>query len=406
MGIVVLIFALLMFRRRIQKETANNQLMLWGAVLLYCTFSVFLNWYFMDIYGWHYGIPGSDLKIYFNGAVALKNGVPISYLTRINASFDMSITHLGYIAYIVFIAITVFTPVIFTVEISLQLLYFTQCIVAVTTALNIADFFCGEDSCDERLRNRVLWMLLLCASVFQMPCLLMRDIWIIFFVSMLMRECNKKDGTNTKCWIYIFICFAMRYYTLAITLPIYIAYKFDKKKIAAVGSLAVFAVFFVGQGYIGQLAQIVGIGWEFDFNFDLYTLVSFIFFPSPISQAHNVQHLNIGYHANFGGNTEWIYFLLSCWNLYVFPVSICGAIKCLRRDKIGDLAVWGMIIVNIAMLICVFYGGVSSPRHKLLIVISLAFLYKEGIRNIGTLKKFLLDFLITVGIIGLLFITY
>lgn len=406
MGIVVLAFALILFKKRIQKETARNQIMLLGVCILYFAFSIFLNWYLKYIYGWEYGIPGSDLRVYFDGAVALKEGNSISYLAKISDSFELSIMHLGYIAYVLYIAITALTPVIITVEFSLQILYCVQCIVAITAALNVADFFCSIDGSNVTVRNRILWMLLLCASVFQMPCLLMRDIWIFFFISLLMMECVRKSGSHIKCIIYIFVCFATRYYTLAITLPIYIAYKLRKKKIAAIGSLAIFAAFFVGQGYISKLAQIVGIRWVFNFHFDLYSLAAFIMFPSPLSQTYNVQHLNMSYHAIFGGNTEWIYYLLSCWNLYVFPMAIYGAIKCLRKERVGDLAVWGMIVVNIAMLVCLFYGGSTSPRHKLLIVISLAFLYKEGSKELSTIERLLFAFAVTIGIIVLLMITY
>lgn len=405
MGVVVLIFALLLFRERIKYETKSNQLMLWGVIFVYFIFSLFLNWYLRDIYGWEYGIPGSDLRMYYDGAVALNQGEPISSLVKINDSFDVSLVHLGYIIYIIFIVITALTPVLFTVEMSLTVLYCIQSVAAITAALNIADFFCNEKG-SNNVRNKVLWMLLLCASVFQMQCLLMRDIWILFFISALMQECKKEKGSTIKCYIYIFICFITRYYTLVITLPIYIAYKLGRKKIAAFGSLFVFAAFFVGQRYISEVAQIVGIKWAFDFHFDLFSIAAFIMFPSPLNQAHSVQHLNFGYHAFFGGNTEWIYYLLSCWNLYVFPISIYGAIKCLKKEKIGELALWGMIILNIAMLMCLFFGGTSSPRHKLLIVISLAFLYKEGIEKMDVLKRALYFLVISLLIIGILFVTY
>lgn len=404
MGIAVLGCALLLFKRRIKDETAYNQLMLCGMLFLYCLFSLFLNWYLGDVYGWEYGIPGSDLRMYYDGAVALNQGASFSQLAKISDSFELSLTHLGYIAYVIFIAITALTPVIFTIKISLQILYCVQCIAAITATLNIADFFCSN----YHIRNRVLWMLVLCASVFQMPCLLMRDIWIFFFISKLMRECKEGQGpcSQVKCWLYIFVCFVTRYYTLAITLPIYVAYKLERKKEAIIGSFAVFAAFFLGQTYISRIAQIVGIKWAFDFHFDLISIVSFILFPSPFSQAHNIQHLNLSYHAIFGGNTEWIYYLLSCWNLYVIPLSVYGATKCLKQKKIADLALWGMIILNIAMLMCLFYGGTSSPRHKLLIVISLAFLYKEGIEKMDVLKRALYFWAISLLIIGILFVTY
>lgn len=396
MGILVLLFSGYLFNKRIRYEDDRNKLMLWGAVFVYFVFSLFLNWYLREVYGWDHGIPGSDLQRYYNGAYALVHGTRISDLVRIDSAYEVSITHLGYLAFVVFIAVTALSPVIFTLEISLQILYCVQAFAAIAACINIADFFCDGE--DVRLRNRVLWVMLLCTSILQCSAILMRDIWILFFISCFLRECKKKRSI-VWCIVYIFIAFVFRYYTLAITLPILIRYKFNKKKIAAIASLIVFAVFFIGQDYINLIAHSVGIRWLFDYKFDLYSVASFIMFPSPLSQAYNVQHMNTGFHAIFGGNTEWVYYLLSCWNVYVFPVSAYGVFRSIKDKESEDAALWGMIIINIAMLMCLFYNAVSSPRHKLLIVISIAYFFKKGIESIRPQVRVLYGLAITLILI-------
>lgn len=402
MGIFVLGYCCFLFKKRIARETQKNKLMLISALGGYFAFSLFLNWFMRNIYKWEYGIPGSDLQMYFEGAKALKRGVGITNLASVNESFSISLTHLGYIAFIILISSVVMTPVIFNMEFSLQILYCIQAIVGITSVLNIADFF--DDSKEKKIRNKLLWMLLLCAPVFQMSALLMRDIWILFFISCLLLETKKEKCSRLKCYIYMFICFVTRYYTLAITIPIYLAFKCKKKKLAVVLSTLVFATFFLGQGYISSVAQMVGIKWEFGFHFDLYSLFSYIMFPSPISQAYNVQHMSLGYHAMFGGNTEWIYYLLSCWNVFVFPVVGYGVCKSIKKGNAIDVFFWGIIVINIAMLMCLFYNATSSPRHKLLIIVSLAYFFREGIQETKKITRVIYAIIILLMLLVVFFI--
>ena len=376
MGIVILLLSAYLFNKRICNESRYNKNILWGAVVFYFLFSLILNWYLRKILGWEHGIPGSDLTRYYNGAQALMNGTPLHELGRYDGAFELSITHIGYILYAVFIAITALCPVIISVEVSLQILYCVQAFAAIAAILNIIDFFVDND--DEYLKRRLLIVFLLCTSVLQCAAILMRDIWILFIITCLLRECEKKNGSIIKSALLIFIAFGFRYYSLVITIPILFGYRFKKKKLASIILACVFLTFFFGQGYINSIAKAVGIRYSYTFSTSVYSLLSYIMFPSPISQAYNVQHMNMSQHAIFGGNTEWIYYLLSCWNVYVYPVSFYGIYKSIINKKTEDTALWGLVLLNIAMLMCVFYGATSSPRHKLLIIISLAYFFKEG----------------------------
>ena len=402
MGIVVLCFSGALFNKRIKDEEARNRSMIWSAVLLYFIFSLILNWYLRDILGWAHGVPGSDLQKYYDGARLLSQGGRFSDLVNISNTFEVSFSHIGYISYVLFIAITAMTPVIITTEISLQILYCVQGFVAVVSCLNIADFFANKD--ETRIRNKVFWMLLLCASVLQMSAILMRDIWIVFFISCLMHEC-KNDNNTIKCISLIVVCFLFRTYSVAITIPVLVGYKYNRKKLAAVVSLVVFSAFFIGQDLINVLARMIGVGWMYSFHFDLPSLLTYIMFPNPITQAHSVQHLNTGFHALFGGNTEWIYYMLSCWNVYVFPVCIYGIYRSIKDGESDNAALWGMIVINISMLMCLFYRNVSSPRYKLLIIFGIAYFYKKGTTAMSPIVRLIYFFCILSGLIVVLAVT-
>ena len=407
MGIVFLLVSGFLFHLRIKHEKRRDYLMIWGAVLLYFCFSLFLNWYMRSVLGWENGISGSDLLTYFRAAKAIANGTGIDQLVRIHEVFDGSFTNLGYLIYVIFIFATAFIPVIFNLEISLQILYCIQAFAAIAAALNIADFFAPANSggiiYDTRLRNKILWMLLLCTSVLQASTVLMRDIWILFFISCLLQECKKKNKVSlVACIILIIVCLTFRLYTLIITIPIFLAFRFKKKTLAAVVSVAFFSLFFLGQGLIRNIATAVGIGWEYDFHFTINSLLSYILFPNIINQSQNVLNIRTGYHVYFGGNTGWIYYLLSCWNVFVYPLSAYGIYKSIRSGEGKDALIWGMMIINIAMMISLFYSGVTSPRHKLLIIICTAYFFKKGIENMKQLSRLIYGIVVIIGLLCIL----
>lgn len=407
MGIVFLLVSGFLFHLRIKHEKRRDYLMIWGAVLLYFCFSLFFNWYMRSVLGWENGISGSDLLTYFRAAKAIANGTGIDQIVRIHGVFDGSFTNLGYLIYVIFIFATAFIPVIFNLEISLQILYCIQAFAAIAAALNIADFFAPANSggiiYDTRLRNKILWMLLLCTSVLQASAVLMRDIWILFFISCLLQECKKKNKVSlVACIILIIVCLTFRLYTLIITIPIFLAFRFKKKTLAAVVSVAFFSLFFLGQGLIKNIATAAGIGWGYDFHFTINSLLSYILFPNIINQSQNVLNIRTEYHVYFGGNTEWIYYLLSCWNVFVYPLSAYGIYKSIRSGEGKDALIWGMMIINIAMMISLFYSRVTSPRHKLLIIICTAYFFKKGIENMKQLSRLIYGIVVIIGLLCIL----
>ena len=152
----------------------------------------------------------------------------------------------------------------------------------------------------------------------------------------------------------------------------------------------------MSQPLIDYFAKIFFVFWEYSYNFDIVEMVKYIFFPNIVSQSYNVMHMKNTYHAIFEGNTEWIYFMLSCWNVYIMPLAILGGVQCIRKKQFKQIGLWGVIFINIAMLYGVFYGSVSEPRHKLMIIYPLAFLVSVGIEEMSQRRRVLYFIFVTL----------
>ena len=246
-------------------------------------------------------------------------------------------------------------------------------------------------------------MLFSCVCIAQAASVLMRDIWIFYFISLLLHEC-KPTGHARKsvCIFLIIITTILRIYTLIITLPIFIGYGLKKKKLAVFSTLGGCLLFFVGQVVIQQLAVFMNILWEYDFTFNLQNMIEFMFFPNILTQTAAIQNMATGYHALFGGNCEWIYYLLACWNVFAMPIVAYGGIQCIRQRKWSDFFLWGLILLAVCLLYAVFYDNVSEPRHKLMLIYSYCFFFAEGITKMRKKAKLIYLFLFLLVIIFIL----
>ena len=386
MGILIFIFAAVLFWRRISKTDRKTSLILLFSLVGYIAFSLILNMYLEYQLGWEYGVSGVDLSAYFECAQAIQDGTKLKELADINFRFELRFSNIGYIAYAYFLYLVSFAPTIFSIRFSLQIMYTVQSMAAICAALNIAEFFAPSPD-EKKKRNSILAMLLLCVAVSQMAVVLMRDIWIFFFISLLMKYCTSEMPAKWKCIAVILVTTMLRSYSLIITVPIFVAYGLKRKKLSVIISGVFLAVFFAGQFLIDWLAGFMHILWEYSYSFDLMSTVEYILFPNIMTQTANVQHLAHGYHEIFGGNTEWIYYLLACWNVYTFPIMAYGGLCCIKKRRFSDTALWGVMILNIAMLYAVFYSSVSEPRHKIMLIYALAFFFGEGFSKITFTKK-------------------
>ena len=275
-------------------------------------------------------------------------------------------------------------------------MYIIQIIVAIISALNISEFAATHP----KGVLPTFFIVTVCAAIMQSSSVLMRDIWIVFFTSMLMYYLER--NSRVPALICIIITTLLRLYTLIITLPLFLYYGVKKEKIAVIVSLTIFSIFIVGQSVIQLLATYLKVRWAFHYTFDVEEMVRYILFPNIVNQTYNVWHLKMTYHAIHGGNTEWIYYLQSVWNLFVFPLSIYGVIKLIRERRYSSTILFGMIFVNVAMTYSLFYGNVSEPRHKLLILYPLAYFFREGYKRTTRRNLIVYTLIITFIVLGML----
>lgn len=397
MGLLITGIIFILFLKYIQNKDGDTQRAILGSFVVLFISSLVLNWYLEYIMGWEYGIPGADLKDYFNAARALSSGVHLNQLGNIRWCFELKISNVGYILYAVFIRLIAFTPTIISIRFSLQMVYLIQIIISLIACDNISEFF----EPDNKKNKKILFIILaLNAGVMQQSSILMRDMWIVFFVSLLMRECKKRESSILKCIIYIVFATLLRSYTVILTIPIFLWYGLNKEKLAIRGCI-VLTVFFLGAtSVLTILAKYrFGILWDVNYKINIFRIIKAFLYPNPISQVKNIMSGTELNQQIVGGNCAFIYFGLSIWNILVYPFAVYGFIKGLKGNKKGELYFWLLNIVNVMILYEIFYSSVSEPRHKLMYIYGIVYFYDLALRKMRLCKRNIIKWiLVTLNI--------
>ena len=101
--------------------------------------------------------------------------------------------------------------------------------------------------------------------------------------------------------------------------------------------------------------------------------------PNPINQAKIIRNgSELFYHSVFGGNCAWVYFLLACWNIAIYPIAIYGIGIKIKKGIDCEFVLWFLAVANILMIYNVFYDGVSEPRHKIMVLYSIIYFINEA----------------------------
>ncbi len=385
MGLFLIIISLFFLRKKLLKQENIIRVLTVFSMILFFILSLLFTYYLEEVIGWDYGVPGADLTAHFNGAIAISKGTPLKELYKVDERFALSFSQIGYILYAYFIAFVSFTPTIFDIKFSLTIFYFLQIIFTLITINNILSFLSIKNRRDKIF---VFIMLTTCACFFQSSSVLMRDIWIIYFLSELLISFKTKKISHLKCLLLLFILFLLRYYTVIITIPLYIYYGFKKKNFALISSFVIFLILLLGNSVVSFFANFVGIKWNYSFDINPIGMIKYILFPNVYNQSNIIKNIDRSYHANFGGNIELIYYLLSCWNTFVLPIILFGIYVGFKEKKTKETLLWLLIIANIAVLYAIFYSSVSEPRHKLLLLCSFAFFFYNGVKKFKNLSIF------------------
>ena len=382
MGLLITGIIFILF---LQTKDCDTQRAILGSFVVLFIFSLVLNWYLEYVMGWEYGIPGADLQNYFEAAKALSNGVSLSQLGNIKWCFEPKISNVGYILYAVFIRLIAFTPTIISIRFSLQMVYLIQIIISLIACDNISEFF----EPDNKKNKKILFIILaLNTGVMQQSSILMRDMWIVFFVSLLMHECKERESSILKCIIYIVFATLLRSYTVILTIPIFLWYGLNKKKLAIRGCIVLTVVFLGATSMLAILAKHrFGMLWNVNYKINFFRIIKAFLYPNPISQVKNMMSGAEFNQQIVGGNCAFIYFGLSIWNILVYPFAVYGFIKGLKGNKKGELYFWLLNIVNVMILYEIFYSSVSEPRHKLMYIYGIVYFYDLALREMRLCKR-------------------
>ena len=281
------------------------------------------------------------------------------------------------------------------------MVYLIQIIISLIACDNISEFF----EPDNKKNKKILFIILaLNTGVMQQSSILMRDMWIVFFVSLLMHECKERESSILKCIIYIVFATLLRSYTVILTIPIFLWYGLNKKKLAIRGCI-VLTVFFLGAtSALTILAKNrLGILWDVNYKINIFRIIKAFLYPNPISQVKNMMSGTEFNQQIVGGNCAFIYFGLSIWNILVYPFAVYGFIKGLKGKKKGELYFWLLNIVNVMILYEIFYSSVSEPRHKLMYIYGIVYFYDLALRKMRLCKRNIIKWvLVTLNITFLL----
>lgn len=402
MGIIFLTFAVFVFLINVTKCGKRLTIFYFTMAIVYILSCITLNLYLETSIGWEYGVAGADLEAYFKTATALHDGIPLDQLGLIDFRFEYKFSNIGYFIYTFIIYLQLYLPTIFDIHVSLYILYITQIFIALISVLNISIFF-------KRKYNISMWIssliLLTCLSIFQSTSVLMRDIWILFLISLLLKMCTLEKKHYILGIAIIVATALLRNYSLILTIPIFFAYLCEKKKVGIIVSLLTTVVLLFGGPIIQIFADLSNVGWTFDYSFDIMNIINYLALPNIINQSYNVLNITPGFHSVFGGNTEVGYYLLSLWNLFIYPLALIGIVYLLKNNDRTHIFMWLLALLNVALLYGIFYDGSSEPRHKLMILCSLVFFASNGCVALKKESKQLpLLYFATVSILSILFI--
>ncbi|MHC1721885.1 MAG: hypothetical protein AB9836_01635 [Aminipila sp.] len=326
---------------------------------------------------WTYGIAtargyaGTDFLLHYEAAEAISKGEPISRLTSIASRFSFSFDTIGYFMYSLFLSVVAFMPTIFTRQISLGIVYALQSVVGIIACMNMTEYLCMFITSSGRRNKRITWWLFVsCISVFQVSNILMRDIWIFFFISVLMKQLAKERIPHFWCMMLIVLNFFLRGYTIILTIPIY-GYAINRKA-AIIGSAIMSFLIFSGGIILQNLVSVYNVLWDISYDINYDALLKYLLFPNILNQTRVLlSSSDLVFHGSPGSNHTLIYFILSVWNVAVLPLTLLGTARSFIKREWDNIGIWLTMSINIMMLYAILYSGISDPRHRLMILPSL-----------------------------------
>lgn len=377
MGIIIFGAALYMFFLKWKKQYKILRYAPFIVLLVFFISGIAMNVFQEEVQGWQYGIAtargvaGTDFLYHYEAAEDLANGVSLSDLGNIATRFTFSLSNIGYFVYAVFLRIVLFTPMIINRQVSLAICYGIQVVAAIYVCSNIADYISAFLKSDARGYRITWWILVSCISVFQVSNVLMRDVWIFFLLSVFMKLLTRKKIQHVLCIALLIVIALLRSYTIIITLPLY-AYAINRR-VAYIGNVCITVLIVGGSVVLRNAVKLFNVLWEVSYDIQIGEFLQFLLFPNIFNQTGNlINNPDFAYRAGAGSNHTTIYYILALWNIIIVPLAIVGGVQAIRKRRWDIVGIWWVMLINVACLYAIVYGGISEPRHKLMILPALA----------------------------------
>lgn len=334
-----------------------------------------------------YGIPGADMLAHYSGAKFMSQGASWADLSIVANRFEsIGISSIGYFIYTTFVYITCFWGNIIPSGFCIYMLYLFQIFLSIDTCVKFSKTFAFEN-------KKIKPMQYICVLVFCIPyavqaCQLMRDIYFMWFMSILLEttvsyKCENSTNSQKRVIFFVkiislfLICILLRSYSILIALPLFLYY-YDKKKLATIVAVVEFGVVTIGTGFLILIREYLGVFWNI-VKPDLIESMSFLLFPSIINQTKYILNWKY-YFGDFldagGCNVPGVYFIMSVWNTIMIPFALVDLPLNWKKSK-EKIVTHTLILLTVVVLYSVTYSTIDT-RHKLFMSIPITCLGVEG----------------------------
>lgn len=382
MAIIILSLILVLFIKRINQENVKTQKVVYLFLFLYLMFLI-AYWYTMQsVYGWKYGIAGSDMLRYFEGANMIKDGYSYGLKSIYWFNRDISgLSYYGYIMYLYFIYFIIYLPQIFTPDVGIFLIKFIQILLMLLSAINIKRYYINiMDNNDIKINKNSNIIIIIILTFIGIPFTairLLRDTFLFYIITEILIINERRISNIIKNIIFCLLSLLLliiRSYSLIIVVPLYFLSKKNDKK-----STVISLIICIGVTILPLVLRFIPVnlfGGFFISEFGLIeisyvNLLRFIFTPTISTTVKGLINSNNLISNYEGGYLPIIYFLVSVWIIFFIIIIIAGCFKLFNKNK---KLFYNLIIniINISLIYSFIYGGNNEPRHKIMLLIPLS----------------------------------
>ena len=288
--------------KRAKEYGSRDRVMIYSVFVLYVIAMIYYCNYVNSIANIGMGIPGADMLAHFRGAEKLSEGLGWKSLAVIASRYEaVGITTIGYFLYTALLRILIFTFPILSTEANVYCVYIIQITFALNAAMRLSSAYSTLSPKNNGRLNYFLFVAL-CAPYMVQSSQLMRDIYYMFFLSIVIEILVKNyyvedsaerhllgelEKHRMRFYLVLFVLMAisilMRFYVAMIVLPIFLYYT-KHEKIGMISSLTISVILIAGGSVVNLLKTVLGVPWDFG-SFTIGEFLYFFLFPNVMNQS-------------------------------------------------------------------------------------------------------------------------